>query len=175
MWVPGSIKCLSLIHIKHRHQWSQFFSTIIIGNYRKKKRGWPMRTRDRIPSYQWEELVIAVLVMLLVIVAVTFWIITAGCQKPYSQRRISALHIRTFPYIQLYLLSVALNYRSNNWLANLIIISIGTNKMTDLLMGLVLVGTSVVMVTVSGAFAWCWLNRKRQRFRKFCRRPQSRL
>ena len=31
-----------------------------------------MRTRDRIPSHQWEELVIAALVMLLIIVAVTF-------------------------------------------------------------------------------------------------------
>ena len=31
-----------------------------------------MRTRDRIPSHQWEELVIAALVMLLIIFAVTF-------------------------------------------------------------------------------------------------------
>ena len=31
-----------------------------------------MRTRDRIQSHQWEELVIAVLVLLLIIVALTF-------------------------------------------------------------------------------------------------------
>lgn len=39
--------------------------------------------------------------------------------------------------------------------------------MIDLLAALMLVGASIVMVTVSGALVWCWVNRTRLRYWKF--------
>jgi len=39
--------------------------------------------------------------------------------------------------------------------------------MTNLLMSMTLVVVAVVMVAMIAALVWCWVNRKRLRYRKF--------